>query len=251
MNFVLEGNLYQTHEGILNRHLYAQGYHNLLYNPFSWEENQLIGQGDYRIFGVHIAPKKMMDLLTGYIPELAPFADKIDKGQPFVLHGRENALSHQMKYIFDSIWKCPEPPSLRKLYVESKILELLSLQCETLLHKNAAGIFPYSIGKSDIDRAYEARDILLKRLSDPPSLTELSRLCGLNEFKLKKYFVQLFGASVFGFVQSERLELAKNMIYQGEKNVSEIAYHLGYAHPQHFHRAFKKKFGRTPGELRK
>jgi AraC-like DNA-binding protein len=73
----------------------------------------------------------------------------------------------------------------------------------------------------------------------------------LNEFKLKKYFKQAFHTSVFQLLQEERLKMAKRLLYEGEKNVSMIAYELGYAHPQHFNRAFKKQFGIAPGELLK
>jgi len=92
---------------------------------------------------------------------------------------------------------------------------------------------------------------MLNKLSAPPSLSELSKLCGLNEFKLKKYFKQVFKTSVFGFVNDEKLEEAKRLIYQGEKNISAVAYELGYAHTQHFQRAFKKRFGITPKALLK
>ena len=44
---------------------------------------------------------------------------------------------------------------------------------------------------------------------------------------------------------------ARRLIYEGAKNMSVIAYELGYAHPQHFQRAFKKRFGVTPGSLLK
>ena len=43
--------------------------------------------------------------------------------------------------------------------------------------------------------------------------------------------------------QSEKRTVVRKMIYEGEKNITDIAYELGYAHPQHFHRAFKKQFG--------
>jgi AraC-like DNA-binding protein len=52
-------------------------------------------------------------------------------------------------------------------------------------------------------------------------------------------------------LQEERLKKAKQLIFDGEKNISAIAYELGYAHSQHFHRAFRRKFGVTPGTLLK
>lgn len=251
MNFIMEGSLYQTHEGILYRHLYEKGYNNLLFNPNSWEENELIGSGNYRIFTAHFVPEKMTALLSGYIPEFAHLAEKIERGDPFVLHAPGNFITSKMKYIIDGIWQCPEPAGLRKLYLESNILELLSLQCATLVSKEIAGGHGPAISASDREKLYFARDIMLLNLGNPPSLSELSAQCGLNEFKLKKYFKQVFQTSVFGFVQSQRLEEAKRMIYQGGKNISEIAYELGYAHPQHFHRAFKKRFGMAPMALLK
>lgn len=245
MNFVLEGNMYQTHEGVLKRHLYAKGYHNILFNPDSREDSELIGTGRFRNFGVHISPQKMIDLLTGYIPELEDVANKIEKGVPFVLHTPSNYISAPMRYLFDTFWNTPEQMGLRRLHIESYVLELLCLQTQALLATGNTNGKPH-----DKDKLYYARDILLSRLIDPPGLSELSKMCCLNEFKLKKGFRELFHNSVLGFVQDQRLEAARYAIYEG-KSISEIAYRLGYSHPQHFHRAFKKKFGITPKGLLK
>ena len=41
MNFMLQGNISQTYEGLLDKHHYKQGYHNILFNPYSIEKNHL------------------------------------------------------------------------------------------------------------------------------------------------------------------------------------------------------------------
>ncbi|MBO9200992.1 MULTISPECIES: helix-turn-helix transcriptional regulator [Niastella] len=251
MNFMLQGNMYQTHEGVLDRCLYAKDYHNILFNPYSFEKNELIGSGSYRMFGIHIQPEKMINLLLGYIPELAATADNIASGSSFVMQAPAQQLTAPMRYIFDTIWQCPDSPGLRSLFIESQILTLLSLQCEVLLKPSSPVARPVKLHASDKEKIYHARDILMARCDDPPSLGELSRLCGINEFKLKKGFRQLFQNSVIAFVNEHRLNEAKRLIYEGEKNMSTIAYELGYTHPQHFQRAFKKRFGVTPGSLLK
>jgi len=251
MNFMLQGNMYQTHEGVLNRRLYEKGYHNILFNPYSLEKNELIGAGAYRMFGIHIQPEKMISILSGYIPELAHVAEKIVNGTSFVMQAPAKQLTSQMKYIFDTIWQCPDSPGLRSLFIESKILTLLSLQCEVLLQPSAPTGKSITLHAADKEKLYHARDILTARCDNPPSLAELSKLCGLNAFKLKKGFRQLFQNSVIAFVNEQRLADAKRLIYEGEKNMSAIAYELGYAHPQHFQRAFKKRYGVTPGSLLK
>lgn len=251
MNFMLQGNMYQTHEGVLNRCLYAKDYHNILFNPYSFERNELIGTGAYRMFGIHIEPAKMISLVSGYIPELAAVADKIASGTSFVMQAPGKQLTSQMKYIFDTIWQCPDSPGLRSLFIESNILTLLTLQCEVLLRPATPAAKEITLHAVDKEKLYHARDVLIARCDNPPSLAELSKLCGLNEFKLKKGFRQLFQNSVVAFVNEHRLEEAKRLIHEGEKNMSTIAYELGYTHPQHFQRAFKKRYGVTPGSLLK
>lgn len=246
MNFMLQGNICQTYDGLLKQHPYKQGYHNILFNPFAMETNKLLHAGTHRIFSAHILPEYMVHLFSGYLPEFAPLAEKINKGQPFVLHAPVNGLNKEFRYFFNTFWDGPVSTGLGKLYFDAKILDLLCRQCELLI---GDGPMEMQIPKADLEKVYYAREIMLDNLVDPPSLAELSRLCQLNEFKLKKYFRQVFGYSVFGFVQDERLKTAKRLIYQGEKNISMIAYELGYAHSQHFQRAFKKRFGVTPGSL--
>ena len=249
MNFMLEGDLYQQMENFPGKKLCARGTHNILFNPGTLEENQLVGHGHYRTFGVHINPVKMSELLAAYVPELGKYAEKIYAGQPFVLESPGPVMSAGMKYIFDTIWQCPQPEGLKKLYIESKIMDLFSLQCEILLRSNNMIKRTPALPTADIEKLYAAKALLEQRLEQPPSLAELSRLCHLNEFKLKKGFRELFHTTVYGFVHESRLTRAQQMIREGEKNISEIAYLLGYSHPQHFQRAFKKQFGVTPGSF--
>jgi AraC-like DNA-binding protein len=82
-------------------------------------------------------------------------------------------------------------------------------------------------------------------------LAELARLCGLNEFKLKKGYKEAFGATVFGHFNSMRMKQALLLLRNTDRSITEIAYETGYAHSQHFNRAFKKEFGISPGEARR
>jgi AraC family transcriptional regulator, transcriptional activator of the genes for pyochelin and ferripyochelin receptors len=248
MNFMLEGHILQTREGMLDRYHCRKGHHNILFSPYSMETNQLLSTGTHRIFSVYASPEKMIELFTGYLEEMAPFAEKLAKEEPFVLHAPVQGLTSELKYFFDSFWARALPLHVGRLYFESRVMELLANQCHLLLE---APVRQPAIGKADLEKIYHSRDIILQNLYSPLSLAELSRQVCLNEFKLKKYFRQVFGLSVFALVQEERLRRAKQLIFEGEKNISAIAYELGYAHPQHFQRAFKQRFGVTPGSLLK
>ena len=51
-------------------------------------------------------------------------------------------------------------------------------------------------------------------------------------------------------IQMKIMDLAKNMVLNPEKPISEIAYELGFQYPQHFTRMFKKVTGMSPNEYR-
>lgn len=49
----------------------------------------------------------------------------------------------------------------------------------------------------------------------PPSLSELSRIVGINEFKLKKKFKEVFNMTVFGYLADYRLGIARSLLEDG------------------------------------
>jgi AraC-like DNA-binding protein len=58
------------------------------------------------------------------------------------------------------------------------------------------------------------------------------------------------GKSAQEHIQLKLIEIAKEKIFEPGKSISEIAYELGFKHPQHFTRMFKKNTGVSPNEYR-
>ena len=58
------------------------------------------------------------------------------------------------------------------------------------------------------------------------------------------------GKSAQEYIQLTTIDRAKELLIEGNKSVSEIAYELGFKYPQHFTRVFKKNVGYTPNEYR-
>jgi AraC-like DNA-binding protein len=87
--------------------------------------------------------------------------------------------------------------------------------------------------------------------SKPPTLTELSKLIGLNSNKLKKNFKELFGIPVYKYIHEERLNKAYELLCINEKTVQEVAWEVGYESLSSFSNAFQKKFGLRPNEIKK
>jgi AraC family transcriptional activator of pyochelin receptor len=246
LNFVLAGNFCQSQSGLLREQLYSPGYHNWIFNPQSLEQNRLLGTGQFRLVTVQVPVARMVRLLTDYVPELPDVAEHLALGRPLVQHAPAPGLPPRLRYLLDTLWDSPAPLGLKRLHYEALALELVAQQCALWLPSGPATL---PLGAPERDKLHYARALLLRQLSEPPSLATLAGACQLNEFSLKRGFRQLFGTSVGNFVQTQRLEVARQLLLGGGQTVSEIAYQLGYAHSQHFHRAFKKQFGLTPKQL--
>jgi AraC-type DNA-binding domain-containing proteins len=95
-----------------------------------------------------------------------------------------------------------------------------------------------------------AHQYLLEHLAMPPSINELARIAGINSFKLRNGFKELFGDTIFGYLNSFRLEKAYHMILWSEKNMTQIAFELGFSSLQHFSTAFKKAYGCSPKKIK-
>ena len=96
-----------------------------------------------------------------------------------------------------------------------------------------------------------ARDVLVERIADPPSLETLALLVGSNRRRLNEAFQAHFGQPVFGWLREERLRRAHHLVCHTDTPISAIGEHLGYSTPANFTRAFRDRFGFAPRDLRR
>jgi len=156
-----------------------------------------------------------------------------------------------MKIALHQILNCPYYGLTKRFYLESKTLELIALQLAQLGEYQPDLSEASTLKSDDIARIYSARDILIRNLEDPPSLLTLAKQSRINSLKLKQGFRQLFGTTVFGYLQAYRMEEARRLLELGGLNVTQVAQRVGYAHPGKFSAAFKKKFGISPKALKR
>ena len=101
---------------------------------------------------------------------------------------------------------------------------------------------------TDVRSLRNIHNYILRHLEQPlPSMKVLAHTFGINEFKLKNGFNQLYGIPVFTFHRQQRLKRAKFLIQTTELYLKDIAKLAGYPDSSHFTKAFKKQYGCTPG----
>ncbi|HEY4326811.1 MAG TPA: AraC family transcriptional regulator [Mucilaginibacter sp.] len=180
---------------------------------------------------------------------LKRFGDSITEGKTVALCNKSLFMDINMLNVINAVVNCNYQHDLKKMFLLSKSIELLVLQAEAYNNFQNSGP-KYLKTEYDKERIIYAREYLIKHLDMPPGLSELAKVAGINEYKLKKGFKEIFGNTVFGYLADTRLELAKNDLLDKKKSASEIAFELGYSSVQHFSNAFKKKFGVSPVKMR-
>jgi len=90
----------------------------------------------------------------------------------------------------------------------------------------------------------------LPKIQSLPSVKYCADKLNLSANYLGDLIKKETGKSPQKHIQFKMIETAKKMLLQSKKNVSQIAYELGFEYPQYFSRMFKKNTGVTPNEYR-
>lgn len=227
-----------------------------------------VGTGEYALYGsgtapkenceisnkqqileinVHIEPKVFQSLIADTSQELPKELAHLIKKPDQEYYSCSGCITLAMQLALQQILHCPYQGITKRIYLESKILELTALLIEDLTAQNSKND-NYLLKSIDVDRIYHAKEILFRNLDNPPSLTQLSRQVGLNECTLKRSFREVFGTTAFGYLHQYRLEKAQQLLAAGEMSVTEVARSVGFASRSYFATAFRKKFGINPKE---
>ncbi len=188
-----------------------------------------------------------MELMQQFDLVKIPFVAAIKNQQPSVLLLQSLPVSLPIDRICSDIVKLPVDEKYRALMLLGKAPEML-LYMFDLYDKSGAKKWKHCRTAYDRERIEFARTYILQQAANPPSLPELARIAGINLLKLKMGFKEVFGDTVFSYLNEYRLQKAQELIGTGGKSLTQIAFDLGFSSPQHFSTAYKKKYGRAPGK---
>jgi len=202
---------------------------NLELNPNSW------------LVSVVLTIRKFHSLFSreaAYIPFLS--SDNKDKK-----YYSQEVVSPAIAVILSQIMNYNLHPSIKELYIKGKVYELIALYFNKSEDADIEQC-PFLVDEDNVRRIRKAKEIIILRMAEPPTLGELSEEIGLSLKKLKEGFKQIYGDSVFSFLFDYKMEYARKMLETGQHNVNEVGLRVGYSTASHFISAFKKKYGTTP-----
>lgn len=191
-----------------------------------------------KLKNMHLLSPAEKEIFEKHLPDLLNPKEHFVKGPSFY-------MTLDMQLAVQKILNTTYTGNTRLLFLKSQINELLS-HFYGLLSSDQKSDF----SEKDKNKLFHAKEIVTHHYSQPPSITQLSKMVGLNSNKLKKNFKELFGIPVFKYIQEERLNKAYELLQNTDKTVQEAAWEVGYESLSSFSNAFFKKFGTRPNDVR-
>lgn len=216
---------------------------------FSYDSQGMMeySAGQKNIFiTLHVELAVLRSLINDQLSLLPDLIQKIITGQDQSFYFKPYPVCSSIKLTAEQILNCSHQGEIKRLYLESKAMEMIALYLQQLLPENRAIKRYPNLSADDIERIHHAKDILLKNSLKPLSLSELSRQIGFNDFKLKWGFKKVFGTTVFTYLNNYRLAQARQLIEQDKLSISQIANAVGFANHSYFSAIFKRKYGISP-----
>lgn len=245
--FNFDGSVASRHCGKVNQ--LDKGFFNFFYDPDPEKAHYFNRASPYDIFHITVEADTMLSL----IGPGDPLYEKLAKGmeaEAGIAGFRHNMpLSPYITGIIQSIRHCALTGAARRLFIESKVYELLALQIDAW-QKEFGTRPPELPHRKDAEIMYAIRDYLQLHFQDDLSLKAICKEFGVNECKLKSGFKKQFGNTVFGYIQELRMEFARQLLLQQQSSVGMVADKLGYRNANHFSTAFRKFFGESPSSVR-
>ena len=153
-------------------------------------------------------------------------------------------VNSRLRSLTNEIFAACHAGPVARLLAESCALELLARCLAVKVPPNTAS--DIGVHARDIVRIERVRDTLISELARDHRLCDLARLAGMSVSSLKVKFRLVVGQSVFEFLRDQRLERARSGLKDEGWTVKQAAYFVGYAHPNNFATAYRRKFGSSP-----
>ncbi len=222
---------------------------NMFYYPKT-EGRDIFFKGNAKLFEIYVKPSLLQKLLgEEFENKFNKLKNAILNSNSFVLWDKSKFIPPNIRSTINDIIQCPYEGEIGKKYLESKLTVLL---IDFLLDRHTSKLSKNNIKllNSDYLALVKVEAFIRENLKHPLKIKDLAEIAGFNATKLKRDFKKLYGVTVFKYITSLRMELAKSLIAQDGVTIAQAAFEVGYANPQHFTTAFKRTMGYLPSELK-
>ncbi|MEI6563751.1 MAG: AraC family transcriptional regulator [bacterium] len=134
--------------------------------------------------------------------------------------------------------------------IQARDFEALSRVLTDALNDFIEGIYLHGFNRSNT-HVGKALDFITKNYMKPIRLKDIAREVGLSPYRLAHVFKEYSGKTLLQIVIHSRIQNARQLLENTDKNCTEIAYEVGFNDQSYFIRHFKRLTGITPARYRR
>ena len=237
-------------------------------NPDMRKHLNLLFKDEYHIIeasegkeGLELAQKLIPDLILSDLmmpqmdgQELLTELKKNEKTShiPFIMltanYEEENRLKGLNIGVDDYMLK---PFSTDELKLKVHNLIRLREQLKQRYQKEGM-INPERLAQNETEKNFWIRikDVLNNQLENPDfNASDFAKAMNMSRMQLHRKLTALTSMSTTSFLRHQRLIIAGQLIRQGNRSVSDVAYSVGFSNPEYFSKSFKKLYGVSPSDF--
>ena len=219
---------------------------NLIYVDASMGKSKLIFERNkkYVNFDLHL-PLSYFDNFYGEHKIIDEFLNTKNNQKSVALHQFPMHITNVALNAINDIKHCTYEGVMKKIYVESKVHEIISqfIEKPTLFNN-------FTNNTKDEEAIINAAELIRLNISTPLTIEQLAIAVGINQTKLKIGFKNTFHTTIFGYMQNLRMKKAEELLNNTNLSIQEISSICGYLNVSNFSNAFKLVTGFSPLKYR-
>lgn len=197
------------------------------------------------------APTALLELMRLEPADLPPPISTYFSGNTTDFFCHTLPLTQEMVGAIGGIMRPRYSGHLRRLHMEARSLDLICMLLDMLQGAPPRHVPPQTMRARDIEALHAIHTYVTTHYALPPSIPALARQFGLNRTKLTEGFRVVFGQTVFNYIQSVRMQVAKQLLLESQLSVAAVAHQVGYERAGSFATAFRQHYGYPPRGLKK
>ncbi|UYO99261.1 AraC family transcriptional regulator [Oceanotoga sp. DSM 15011] len=161
-----------------------------------------------------------------------------------------NPFLPEINFLFQQIKSCKAKGLSKKIYIESKILELLSLSTQIYEEKNNINKLSVKITPEDKKYLENVLNYMKNNLNAYPSIEDMAEISNMSKNRFQMAFKKIYGATYYKYFQMLKFNRALLLLNNSNYSIKKISSMVGYSNTGHFTGLFRKMYGVTPKKYR-
>lgn len=172
-------------------------------------------------------------------------AELLNSARDYIL---KNPSLPELNFVFQQVRDCQAEGHTLKIYLESKVMELLSLVVKGMGQEQKH--ISVKLDYKDIRNLRKTVTVMKNDLAAYPTGEELAQIAGMSTARYQLAFRKYYGTTPYEYLKELRLNQALILLKNSDYGIATIAAKVGYHNSGHFAKLFKKAYGLGPREYR-